>query len=136
MNWSQPVDLYCERLDPSFWAEPLNALTNLSFLIAAVVAFIQWRRAGGKDWPVLALVGVTAPIGIGSFIYHTVATRGAALFDTVPIAVFIYGYLLLALRRFLRLSGLIAAAALAGFVVLSVLEARVVPPGTLNGSHA
>lgn len=136
MNWSQPVDLYCERLDPSFWAEPLNALTNLSFLIAAVVAFIQWRRAGGKDWPVLALIGVTAAIGIGSFIFHTVATRGAALFDTVPIAVFIYGYLLLALRRFLRLSGLIAAAALAGFVVLSVLEARVVPPGTLNGSHA
>ena len=49
MNWSQPVDLYCERLDPSFWAEPLNAFTNLSFLIAAAIAFVQWRRAGGLE---------------------------------------------------------------------------------------
>lgn len=136
MNWSQPVDLYCERLGPSFWAEPLNALTNLSFLIAAAVALVQWRRAGGRDWPALVLIGVTFAIGIGSFIFHTVATRGAALFDTVPIAVFIYGYLLLALRRFLGLSTPVALATLAAFVVLSALEARLVPSGTLNGSHA
>ncbi|MCW5688056.1 MAG: ceramidase domain-containing protein [Pseudolabrys sp.] len=136
MNWSQPVDLYCERLDPSFWAEPLNALTNLSFVIAAVVAFVQWRRAGGRDWPALILIGVTFAIGIGSFIFHTVATRGASLFDTVPIAVFIYGYLLLALRRFLNLSTLVALAVLGAFVLLSALEARLVPAGTLNGSHA
>ncbi|MCW5693142.1 MAG: ceramidase domain-containing protein [Pseudolabrys sp.] len=136
MNWSQPVDLYCERLDPSFWAEPLNALTNLSFVIAAAIAFAQWKRAGGRDWPALVLIAVTLAIGIGSFIFHTVATRGAALFDTVPIAVFIYGYLLLALRRFLGLSTLVALATLAAFVVLSALEARLVPAGTLNGSHA
>ncbi|MBS0535404.1 MAG: ceramidase domain-containing protein [Proteobacteria bacterium] len=136
MNWSQPVDLYCERLDPSFWAEPLNALTNLSFVIAAAFAFALWRRAGGKDWPVLVLTGVTFAIGIGSFIFHTVATRGAALFDTVPIAVFIYSYLLLALRRLLGLSNLAAFAVLAAFIVLSALEARLVPAGTLNGSHA
>lgn len=136
MNWSQPVDLYCERLGPTFWAEPLNAFTNLSFLIAAAVAFVQWRRAGGKDWPVLVLIGVTFAIGIGSFIFHTVATRGASLFDTVPIAVFIYGYLLLALRRFLNLSTLVALVVLGAFVVLSALEARLVPAGTLNGSHA
>lgn len=104
MDWSRPVDLYCERTDPSFWAEPVNALTNVSFLIAAAVAFVQWRRAGANDRPVFALILITATIGIGSFIFHTIATRGAALFDTIPIAVFIYGYLFFALRWFLTLS--------------------------------
>lgn len=136
MDWSQPVDLYCERLDPSFWAEPLNALTNVSFLIAAAVAYAQWRRAGSRDWPALALIGVTFAIGVGSFIFHTVATRGAALFDTVPIAVFSYGYLLLALRRFLGLSRAVALATLIAFAALNAFEAYLVPRGTLNGSHA
>jgi hypothetical protein len=136
MDWSRPVDLYCERLDPSFWAEPVNAVSNLSFLIAAAVALGQWRRAGGKDWPVGLLIALTAIIGAGSFIFHTVATRGAALFDTVPIAVFIYGYLFFALRRFLGLSLLRALVLLAGFVAFSYAEAAIVPPGALNGSHA
>lgn len=136
MDWSRPVDLYCERTDPSFWAEPVNAITNASFLIAAVVAFLHYRRNGTRDWPVLALIALTAVIGVGSFIFHTVATRGAALFDTIPIAVFIYGYLFFALRRFLRLSLLISAALLVAFVVLSYAESAVVPRGALNGSHA
>lgn len=136
MDWSRPVDLYCERTDPSFWAEPVNALTNAAFLIAAAVAFVQWRRAEPRDWPVLLPIALTAAIGVGSFIFHTFATRGAALFDTVPIAIFIYAYLLLALRRFLHLPLLVSLVLLAAFALLSYLESRIVPPGTLNGSHA
>lgn len=135
MDWSRPVDLYCERIDPSFWAEPVNALTNASFLIAALVAFIQWRRER-PDWPVMVLIALTAVIGVGSFIFHTVATRGAALFDTIPIAVFIYGYLFFALRRFLGLSLVWATALLIAFVAVSYAETAIVPRGALNGSHA
>lgn len=131
-----PIDLYCERLDPSFWAEPVNAITNASFLIAALVVFIQWRRAGGKDWPVLALIVVTAVIGIGSFIFHTVATTGSNKFDTIPIAVFIYGYLLFALRRYLKLSLIVSLGVLVAFSVLTYVEGQLVPRGALNGSHA
>lgn len=136
MDWSSPVDLYCERTDPSFWAEPVNAITNAAFLIAAAVAFIQWRRNEVRDWPVLGLIALTAAIGIGSFIFHTVATRGAALFDTVPIAAFIYAYLFFALRRFLGLSFLMALTLLIAFVIFSYAESAVVPRGALNGSHA
>lgn len=136
MDWSRPVDLYCERTDPSFWAEPVNAITNASFLIAALAAFWQWRRDGGRDIPVLLLIVLTAVIGIGSFIFHTVATRGAALFDTVPIAVFIYGYLFFALRRFFGLSLLLSLILLVAFIAFSYAEAAIVPRGTLNGSHA
>jgi Ceramidase len=136
VHWSQPIDLYCERTDASFWAEPVNAVSNAAFLIAAAAAFWQYRRAGSRDWPVAALIALTAVIGVGSFIFHTVATRGAILFDTVPIAVFIYSYLFFALRRYFGLSLTVSIALLVGFAAFTYAEAVLVPPDTLNGSHA
>jgi hypothetical protein len=44
--WSTPLDLYCERTDLSFWAEPVNALSNAAFLIAAAFAYRDWRTRG------------------------------------------------------------------------------------------
>lgn len=136
MDWSRPVDIYCERTDPSFWAEPANALTNAAFVVAAIIAYVQWRRADERDWPVLALLVLVAVIGVGSFVFHTVATQGAQLFDTVPIAVFIYAYLFFALRRFLQLSFIATVALIIAFAALSVGEGLLVPARALNGSHA
>src|ERR1700719_1867743 len=84
MPWSTPVDLYCERADPSFWAEPVNALTNAAFLVAALLAFLEWHRGTRRDMAQLALIGVVALVGLGSFLFHAIATRGAALFDVIP----------------------------------------------------
>jgi hypothetical protein len=134
MDWSAPIDLYCERTDASFWAEPANALTNAAFLIAAAAAFWSWRRAGGRDGAALALITVVAIVGLGSFTFHTLATRGAALADVIPIAVFIYGYLLLALRRFLLLSIGISAAVLVAFAAGAQALSWLAPPHALNGS--
>ncbi len=36
MDWFQAVDIYCERTSAAFWAEPVNALSNLSFIAAAL----------------------------------------------------------------------------------------------------
>jgi hypothetical protein len=134
MNWSTPVAFYCERTSAAFWAEPVNALTNAAFLLAAIAALVLWRRAGGRDLPALALIVVMALIGFGSFTFHTLATRGAVLLDVIPIALFIYGYLALALRRFLALSCLLTLAVLVGYVALSRGLSLVAPPGALNGS--
>jgi hypothetical protein len=134
MSWSDPLDLYCERTNPSFWAEPLNASTNLAFLIAAGVAFLQWRRSKSRDLPVLVLIVITGIIGIGSFIFHTIATRGAELLDVIPIALFVYGYLLLALVRFLRVQAPIAIAIVIGFIVFSQILDGTLPDDFLNGS--
>ncbi|HWL03485.1 MAG TPA: hypothetical protein VNQ99_00935 [Xanthobacteraceae bacterium] len=132
--WSTPVDLYCERTDVSFWSEPLNALTNVAFLIAAYAAFRIWRAQPARDTPALLLIGVVVLVGFGSFAFHTLATRGASLFDVIPIAVFIYGYLALALRRFFRLPLLWVAIVLVGFAGASMVTGRVLPAGFLNGS--
>jgi hypothetical protein len=131
--WSTPVDLYCERLDPSFWAEPVNAVSNIAFMIAAVAALMHWRRYAG-DLATLALIGLTFAIGFGSFTFHTLATRGAMLLDVGPIGVFIYGYFLLALRQMLGLSWSLSIASTAAFAVLSTGIASYVPREMLNGS--
>src|SRR5229473_1375383 len=138
MDWSTQIDLYCERTDASFWAEPANALSNAAFLIAAAAAFWLWRRQSGsdrsRDWPALALIVVVVAVGIGSFAFHTLATRGAALADVIPIAIFIYGYLLLALRRFLHLSAGVAIAIVVGYAVGAQALSWLAPPRALNGS--
>jgi len=132
--WSTPIDQYCERLDPSFWAEPVNALTNAAFIAAAVMALMDWRRGGSTDRAVLALIIVVFAIGLGSFAFHTLATRGARLLDVIPIGVFIYGYFLLALRRMLGIPWLYAVVLLIAFMILSNGLAIAVPREVLNGS--
>jgi Ceramidase len=134
MEWSASIDLYCERTDASFWSEPVNAVTNIAFLIAAVSAFRLERRGDREDWPALALVIVVAAVGVGSFVFHTVATRGAVLADVIPIAVFIYGYLLLALRRFLELRLAPAVAIVVAYAALAQALSALAPPRLLNGS--
>lgn len=104
---SRRIWAVCERIGPGFWDEPLNAITNGAFLVAALVAFLQWRRRPTPDWPVLALIVNVAAIGVGSFLFHTYATRWALTLDVVPIQVFIAGCLLLAMRRFLGLPWLL-----------------------------
>src|SRR5215217_3282946 len=110
-DWTAPIDAYCERVDASFWSEPVNALSNAAFLVAAVLAFARWRRAGASDRPALFLIAAVAVVGIGSFRFHTFANRWSRLADVIPIAVFIYGYFALAMRRFFGL-GLAASVGL------------------------
>ena len=91
MNWIAQIDAYCERTDLTYWSEPLNALTNVAFLIAAV---LMWRRTDGLPWARALCVTLFA-IGVGSYLFHTHATGWAALADTAPIALFILVYLFL-----------------------------------------
>ncbi|MEL7276734.1 MAG: hypothetical protein AAGK98_09685 [Pseudomonadota bacterium] len=75
----EQVDSYCERTDFTFWSEPLNAITNAAFLIAALVVFLILRREGRMD-PGLGLsLAILTAIGIGSFLFHTFATGWAGL---------------------------------------------------------
>ncbi|WP_290688753.1 MULTISPECIES: ceramidase domain-containing protein [unclassified Haematobacter] len=119
MDWSRTIDAYCERTDASFWSEPLNAVTNLAFLIAALVS---WRRISGERLPLAGvLCALLALIGIGSFLFHTFATRWAALADTLPILAFILVYLFTANLHFLRLRWPLALTGVALFFPFAAL---------------
>ena len=132
MNWNELVLQCCERVGPDFWAEPFNAVSNGAFLIAAGFALALWRRCGRRDLPALFLILIAFAVGAGSFLFHTFAVRWAWLADVVPIGLFIAGYLVLALVRFLGLGLLGAILWLAAFEALSVGAIRAFPPDFLN----
>ncbi|MEL6566394.1 MAG: ceramidase domain-containing protein [Pseudomonadota bacterium] len=89
MEMLREIDGYCERLGPGYWAEPVNALTNAAFVLAALW---MWRRSVGVPMA-RALAVVLFAIGVGSYLFHTHAQVWAAIADVVPIAVFILLYL-------------------------------------------
>ena len=110
MDWTRQIDIYCERTGPGLWAEPLNAVTNLAFLLAAVV---MWRRVESRSARILC--AILFAIGIGSGLFHTTATLWASVADTLPIGVFILVYLFLVNRDGLGLRWPWALAATALF---------------------
>lgn len=123
-GWATQVDNYCERIDFGFWSEPVNAVSNAAFLIAAVVALVAARRSGRLDGGMAILIALAAAIGVGSFLFHTFATRWAALADVLPIQLFIVAYLVLAMRQFFRLSWFGSAAIAVGFVAIAIPVGR------------
>ena len=125
IDWCAPIDGYCERVGPGFWAEPVNALSNAAFLVAAAGALVLWRRAGGTDRPALALIAVVAIVGLGSFLFHTFANKWSLLADVLPIMIFVYGYFALALRRYFHLGAIRAALLLGAFMAFNVAFVRV-----------
>lgn len=119
---------YCERLDGTFWAEPLNAVSNAAFLLAALLAFLLLRRQGRRDRPVETLTALVAIIGVGSFLFHTMPQRWTLLADVVPIQLFALCYFGLALNRFLGLSPLVAAIGALLFLAACFALASVLSP--------
>lgn len=132
--WSEQVFRYCERAqDASFWAEPLNALSNVAFLVTAGVALVRLARPlGGVGTEHRALVAIlavlVAAIGVGSFLFHTFATRWARIADVAPIGVFMVAYLVLALRAFLGWSWPAVVSALLAFLAANGLVSVVACP--------
>lgn len=116
MDWTAPVDIYCERLGPGLLAEPLNAVTNLSFFVAAMVGLIAARRRGRVDAEAALLIGLTLALGTGSTLFHTFAQRWAGAADVIPILLFILAYLFVALRRFFAAPAADAAALTLAFL--------------------
>jgi uncharacterized membrane protein len=134
MDWLQPMDEYCERLDASFWSEPLNALSNLSFIVAGLVLLVEARRHAPRDRVSLLLALNVLAVGIGSSLYHTLALRWAMLADVVPITVFIVFYLAVTLRRFLGLQLWAVAGLVIAFLAASPFISSAL--GSLIGSTA
>lgn len=140
MDWFAAVDIYCERLAPGFWAEPVNALSNLSFIAAALWGALEARRRGA-DSVIWGLIGMAALIGVGSFLFHTFANTWSEYADTIPIWSFVAAFVFVAMQRIGGVKpGRIGAIALvvAAVVVIVMLasgEGESGPPGVLNGSE-
>jgi hypothetical protein len=117
--WTR-IDLYCERTDPGFWSEPLNAVTNLAFLVAAFLIVKRVRRERGTlPWDAAVLAGLTVLVGVGSFLFHTFATVWGRWLDLGFIEVLIYVFLACFL---VRVAGLGWGGALLGLILYFAFE--------------
>jgi len=135
MEFTAYIDIYCERTQPGLLSEPLNAVTNLAFVLAA---WLCWRHYGQKgehfDKSGALLMSLVGLIGIGSGLFHTVATRWAMLADVIPITIFIHAFLFFALQRFFDLNWIVSVAGVLGFLGLSGVVDVALPHEVLNGS--
>jgi hypothetical protein len=123
---STHIDLYCERTGPEFWSEPINALTNLSFIIAGLWGVWQVRRRGTGGFAE-ALSWWVVAIGLGSGLFHTFANRLTMWADIVPIAGFTLAYTLLNLRRFMGMAWPRALAIFLAFYIVVGFLTYMVP---------
>lgn len=116
MTLGEHVFRYCERgASEALLAEPINAISNLAFLFAALIGLqlVLWRPREEQSPDHFLLVGLVLLIGLGSLAFHLSATQGTELLDVVPIGIFMLVYLGFALNRFLGVP--------AGFMVLLVI---------------
>lgn len=128
MSWTQAIDIYCERTDPGFWAEPVNALTNAAFVAVGLLAWRRARAEGADAWIRILCLWVAA-IGVGSFLFHTFANRWSALADVVPIWTFVAVYVVFTLRRIFGLGRVATGVALAIGVAVVALVMQALPEG-------
>ena len=134
MNWWAAVDQYCERLGPDLWAEPLNLLSNLAFLIAGgiILSKLQdWRNERATVISALLAIGV----GLGSGVFHLLAVKWTELLDVLFILLFIIWVTICYCRIRLNrpVKWLIAFYALLGSV--TVIFLYVLKDLPLNGSN-
>ncbi len=103
-NLNRPVDIYCERTGAAWTAEPLNAISNIAFFIAAWAAWRLQRERPNTAFQasIKALCVIVAVVGAGSMTFHTIATRWAEWADVIPILVFMMFYCWLILTAFFR----------------------------------
>jgi len=137
MRWADHVFRYCERgFDPGLWAEPANALSNAAFILVAGLAVVRMAQPlpPGTSPPdpmtarfVPVLIALVALIGVGSFLFHVLATRWAQLADVLPIGAFIVLYLMFALRCLARLSIPAASVGLVALIAAFALSMAFCP---------
>ena len=97
------VDLYCERTAAGVWNEPLNALSNLAFWLAA--ATVVWRCKRQHiplDEELRTLLALLVGIGAASLAFHMFANRLTNAADVLAIALYLHAWLALYLRRVWR----------------------------------
>ena len=128
MTFGEHVFLYCERgTNTALLAEPINALSNLAFLFAALIGLqlVLWRPREERDADHFLLVGLVFLIGLGSLAFHLLATQETELLDVIPISVFMIVYFGFALNRFLGVPPAWTVLVVCGFAAIVAVTMQV-----------
>ena len=121
MDLFKPIDIYCERLDIGIWAEPINAVTNAVFILAAIFMWLRCKNL--VEGRILSFILFS--IGCGSFLFHTFAQTWAAILDVAAILIFILTYIFIANRSFLAWSKMVSVFGVILFFPYQLLLANI-----------
>ncbi|ABD11754.1 hypothetical protein ThrDRAFT_01156 [Frankia casuarinae] len=94
-------------------------MSNLAYLTAAFALWRLLRRHSGVPASVAFMPPLAVLIGVGSFAFHTLATRWAQVLDIAPIGLFVFIYVGSFLRWFYRLPWTWCLAGVAGFACVT-----------------
>lgn len=124
INLNTSIDIYCERVSSDFFAEPINFLSNIAFIIAFYILLRRLKDLSFSDNShkryTTILTYLILLIGLGSFLFHAFGKLWSAIADTLPIMMFILIYLYIAVRFYLKQNNFVAAAALIIFLSINV----------------
>ena len=121
MDLFKSIDIYCERLDIGIWAEPINAVTNVAFILASIFMWLRCKNL--VEGRVLSFLLFS--IGCGSFLFHTFAQTWAAILDVAAILIFILTYIFIANRSFLAWSKMVSLLGVILFFPYQLLLANI-----------
>ena len=115
----------CEELTSGVFAQPVNALTSLSYVVAGlIVVAVGWRRRGRPDASTIVFATLLASVGLGSVAFHGPQLDGSRFLHDAPIlllVLFILSHdLALLSSRLRRWSVVFAMAAAVAVVVMAI----------------
>tara|TARA_Y100001970_G_scaffold279469_1_gene386882 strand:- start:23 stop:673 length:651 start_codon:yes stop_codon:yes gene_type:complete len=120
---SNYIDIYCERTGPEFWSEPVNALTNIAFILSSLFLSVYLIKKKSKkfdlvNWIFIFLIFL---IGLGSWSFHTFANTVSLLSDIIPIGIFIVLYTWFTFQRLVYINWYFPYVAVLSILILSFL---------------
>ena len=128
------MDFYCERTNNQIFNEPINAISNIFFIIVSISLFkILRNNQSDKIYyiqPILIFF-----IGIGSFLFHLKPNLITLYSDIIPIFLFSLSFIFLFNRNVIKISNLNSALLFILFLTLLLFITPKLKYEILNGSE-
>ncbi len=119
--------LYCEQGSINQLFEPLNSLSNMFFVLSAILLFLYFQKKKITDSKSKLFIGLISAIGFGSLIWHIVPTEVTFFLDVIPIALFLIIYLFFLLEKIVKqrrmaslIMGVYLLVVVLGFIIFPV----------------
>ncbi len=123
---------YCERASlNNFSFEPLNTISNIGFLLAAILLFYKTK---GQNLSAVLLSFIILTISIGSSLWHIYAKEPYLQGDVLPIMSFILLYIYFFLCQIIKMNKILAIVNVIIFFILNLLVENYLPSNLFNGS--
>lgn len=116
------IDDYCERTAVGLFNEPINALTNLCFVVAAALVWKHAKQLSRSSVGLgdSVLVVLMVCIAVGSGLFHTFANPVSEWLDVLPIMALQLVWLWLYLKRIMNVRPAVRFVLTLGYLFTSV----------------